>query len=217
MRGRRILEAIGLSSIVLMAGLGRAEEPASWNFLVTLDGQAIGRHRFTVADHGSETDVISEADYRVKVLGITAYHYRHRSAESSSSGCLQRIAAKTDDNGKLTFVDGQIDGPDFAWRVRNGANAPSLFHGACPMTFAYWDPVIARRDALLDPGSGRLVPVRIEAMAASQIDVHGEPTAVSGLRIIGLAHPIDVWYRGDYWVGLDTTVAGGRVLRYRIP
>jgi len=37
-----------------------------------------------------------------------------------------------------------------------------------------------------------------------------------GLRIGGLAQPIDVWYDGNRWVGLDTIVSGGRRLSYRL-
>jgi hypothetical protein len=47
--------------------------------------------------------------------------------------------------------------------------------------------------------------------------VRGLPTAATRWRITGPAQPIDIWYslQGD-WVGLDSTVAGGRQLSYRL-
>ena len=49
---------------------------------------------------------------------------------------------------------------------------------------------------------------------AADLDAAGG--ALRGLRIGGLTQPIDVWYVGDRWVGLDTTVDGGRRLSYRL-
>ena len=49
---------------------------------------------------------------------------------------------------------------------------------------------------------------------AADLDAAGG--ALRGLRIGGLTQPIDVWYAGDRWVGLDTTVDGGRRLSYRL-
>ena len=69
---------------------------------------------------------------------------------------------------------------------------------------------------MLDPGTGRVEPVRITPLPEARIDVAGQAAAVRGLRISGLPHPIDVWYAGDRWVGLDTTVQGGRRLSYRL-
>jgi hypothetical protein len=38
------------------------------------------------------------------------------------------------------------------------------------------------------------------------------------LRISGNARTVDVWYSAqDQWIGLDTTVDGGRTLSYRLP
>jgi hypothetical protein len=46
--------------------------------------------------------------------------------------------------------------------------------------------------------------------------VRGRSVVARGWRIVGLARPIDVWYEGEQWVGLDTAVAGDRRLAYRL-
>lgn len=188
-----------------------------WNFTVTLDDKPIGDHRFTVDTDGAERRVTSTARYRVKVFGLTVYRYDHHAEEHWVDRCLDRLDAQTNDDGKQTSVQGHYEGRDFVWQVQPAQGGASTSQAVCPMTFAYWSPDIATRSTLLDPGSGRLERVQIAALPPATIDVHGAPTAVRGLRINGLKHPIDVWYAGDEWVGLDTTVAGQRRLRYRLP
>ena len=73
----------------------------------------------------------------------------------------------------------------------------------------------ARRIGMIQ-GTGRIENVTITALPATTIEVRGTPTAVTGLRISGLKHPIDVWYANGRWVGLDTAAGGGRKLTYRL-
>lgn len=188
---------------------------AQWSFQVTLDGKPIGRHVFTVSEDRSS--VSSQADYQVKLLGLTVYRYSHRSQESWAGGCLRSIAAATDDNGQRTEVQGQAGGAGLRWEVRRDTAVAAQSNAACTLPFAYWNPAIFEADHLLDPGSGRLVEVRVQPLAEATVEVRGQPARVHGWRLFGLDHPIDVWYAGAQWVGLDTIVDGHRTLRYRLP
>jgi hypothetical protein len=86
------------------------------------------------------------------------------------------------------------------------------------MSFAYWSPTIRTRASLLNSQTGKLEPVRIEAIAGNSIEVHGRLRAATGIRISGPANPIEVWYTNEgEWVGLDSVVSGGRKLSYRLP
>lgn len=194
-----------------------APQTARWDFSVTLDGRLIGEHRFTVTSVGAQREVHSSARYEVKLLGLTVYRYAHEAEEHWIGGCLTRLDAHTDDGGSRTEVQGQGDATAFAWQVRSGTGAPALAHSGCTMSFAYWNPALGQRSTLLDPGSGRLESVGFQVLPPSTVDVRGSPTLVRGLRLLGLPHAIDLWFRGDDWVGMDTTVAGGRRLRYRLP
>jgi hypothetical protein len=187
------------------------------DFRVTLDGRPIGEHRFTVTGDRAQREVRSSAHYEVKLFGVTVYRYAHEAQELWLDDCLTRLDALTDDDGSRTEIQGHADATGFAWQVRRGSGTALPGRSTCPMSFAYWNPAIAQRSTLLDPGSGRLESVSFQALPPSTIDVHGSPTAVRGLRLLGLPHAIDLWYRGDDWVGLDTTVTGGRHLRYRLP
>ena len=191
--------------------------PAEWQFTVRLDGQPIGTHRFVLAraDEGG-TLMRSEARFDVKLLGLSLYRYRHESTERWSDGCLASIDARTDDNGRRLELRGQARGERFELQLRGDAGSPPPVAGGCLMSFAYWNPQLAAQTRLLDPGSGRVEPVAIGVPPRVAADLDAAGGALRGLRIGGLTQPIDVWYAGDRWVGLDTTVDGGRRLSYRL-
>lgn len=209
-----------LAALAAAAPCAAAEPGIQWNFAVQLDGRAIGTHRFElVPAQGALRSLQSEARFEVKFLGITAYRYRHRSAERWNGDCLAAIAASTDDDGAVTVVDGQDTNGRFTVSTRQDRKPSQASSQGCLMAFAYWNPAqLSMQRQLLDQGTGRIEAVTITTAPASSIPVHGQPTAVTGLRITGLKHPIDVWYsNGGNWVGLDTTVEGGRKLTYRLP
>src|SRR5689334_2381859 len=54
-----------------------AADPANreWHFRVTLDGKAIGNHRFTLSEEGAMRRMVSEARFRVRILFVDAYRY----------------------------------------------------------------------------------------------------------------------------------------------
>jgi len=87
----------------------------------------------------------------------------------------------------------------------------------CAMSFAYWNPLIQSQTRLLNAQTGRFESVQVSRAGSGTLDVRGVPTAATRWRITGPANPIDVWYspQGD-WIGLDSTVAGGRKLSYRL-
>jgi hypothetical protein len=175
-----------------------AAQAAQWDFTVLLDGEAIGSHRFVV-EGTRQRSVESTALYQVKVLGWTAYRYRHRASERWTGDCLASLAARTDDNGSVSEVE------------RAFAPAP------CTMSFAYWNPAIAGQSRLFDPGTGVLHDVQVTRLPPTTVPVRGRPVTARGLRITGLPQAIDVWYDDDTWIGLDTTVRGNRRLSYRLP
>jgi len=85
------------------------------------------------------------------------------------------------------------------------------------MTFAYWNPALRQQTRLLNPQSGADERVRVRRIGDGTLNVRGEPVVAQHWRIEGPVAPLDVWYsaQGD-WIGLDSTVAGGRTLSYRL-
>ncbi|MDE2297934.1 MAG: hypothetical protein KGL99_04945 [Burkholderiales bacterium] len=185
-----------------------------WDFSVSLDGKPIGRHRFTVTAQGDTRQVHSVAEFAVKFLGITVYRYHHEAREEWRGDCLTALTSTTDDHGTHSSVRTEYAGDTLTVY----AGGPPLVLPGCVMSYAYWNPAMRTQTRLLNAQTGRYDAVRIGAAGSGSIDVHGQPVPATRWRITGPPHPIDVWYSArDAWVGLDSTVAGGRTLSYRLP
>jgi hypothetical protein len=204
------------------AAVGRvdAATPATeWRYTVRLDGQPIGTHQFVLARSADDgVTLTSEARFDVTLLGVPVYRYRHRVSERWTDGCLASIDARTDDGGRLTTVRGEWHDGRFDLQVveDGGAKPRAVATTGCLMSFAYWNPALARQQRLLDAGSGRVESIAVTAPPAVPADLGAPEGAVRGLRVGGLVHPIDVWYVDDRWVGLDTVTGNGRRLSYRL-
>ncbi|MGJ7506208.1 DUF6134 family protein [Variovorax sp. GT1P44] len=187
---------------------------ADWRFRVLLDGEAIGEHSFSVSTTGDERKVVSEADFVVRLLGVPVYRYRHSASESWRGNCLAQLVSFTDDDGKISRVRAQA-GKDGRLDVTVGSTTRSL--PACTMTFAYWNPALRQQTRLLNAQTGEEERVQIRPLGDSTLEVRGEPVAAQQWRISGPSAPLDLWYsaQGD-WIGLDSAVAGGRKLSYRL-
>jgi hypothetical protein len=206
----------GALALTLAASLGiarAAESGGEWVFRAFLDGRPIGQHRFSISGQGLVREALSEADFAVRILGITAYRYRHMATEQWRGDCLATLASTTDDDGKRSAVRGERAGDVFA--VRAGSATESI--PGCVMSFAYWNPAIRVQTRLLNAQTGQLESVQVQPVGGGSIEVRGKPVVATGFRITGPANPIVVWYseQGE-WVGLDSTVAGGRRLSYRL-
>lgn len=85
------------------------------------------------------------------------------------------------------------------------------------MSFAYWNPQMLRQTLLLNAQTGALEPARIVDLGNETIAVRGAPVAAKRYRITGPKNPIDLWYSpSDEWLALESTLAGGRRLRYAL-
>jgi len=184
-----------------------------WNFSVFLDDKPIGEHRFSVAGPDNARKVVSEASFSVKLLGLTVYRYRHRAVENWRGDCLSELTATTDDDGKPSRVRAEAEGDSLAVVTDAGTQALK----GCVMSFAYWNPAIQRQARLLNAQTGRSESVQVRGAGGGALEVRGRRVAAMRWRIEGPAQPIDVWYSAEgEWLGLDSTVDGGRKLSYRL-
>jgi hypothetical protein len=208
--------ALVITMLLAAALPAHAVEPSGdWNFRALLDGEPIGQHRFSVTAQGDERRVTSEARFTVKLLGITAYRYQHKATEQWRGGCLTALSSTTDDDGKPSRVQAELD--DATLKVVAAADKPAASLKGCVMSFAYWNPAIQMQTQLLNAQTGKYEAVQVQRLGAGSIEVRGKPTAATEYRITGPAQPINVWYspQGD-WLGLDSLVGGGRKLSYRL-
>lgn len=199
---------------VALAGMPAAAAPAGEStFSVLLDDKLIGEHRFSIGGTEEARSVVSEASFAVKLLGLTVYRYRHRAVEKWRGDCLSELTATTDDDGKASRVRTEAEGDGLAVVTDAGRQALK----GCVMSFAYWNAAIQRQPRLLNAQTGRSESVQVSRAGGGTVEVRGRQVAATRWRIDGPAQPIDVWYSAQgEWVGLDSTVEGGRKLAYRL-
>jgi hypothetical protein len=198
---------LGLCSVTTFAN------PRKWEFQVFLDDAAIGHHHFVVNDKGAERELTTDARFDVKVLFINAYRYVHDASERWRGNCLASLNARTDDNGKPSAVQADQQGERVNVVSPRGREALD----GCVMSFAYWNPEILRQTRLLNSQTGQYEAVTVAAMGEEKITVRGVPVQTKRYRITGPRNPIDLWYGVDNnWLALQSTLEGGRLLRYRL-
>jgi hypothetical protein len=183
-----------------------------WRFAVSLDGKPIGEHRFVLQQRDGLRELTSEAKFRVRFLFINAYHYEHSARELWRGDCLERLVARTDDNGNETVVSGEHDGGGF--RVTTDGNVAGV--EPCVQTFAYWNPSILDATRLLNPQTGEYLPVQVLDLGRATI---GNREDAQHYRLLGDAGGkplhIDLWYSPAHeWLALESLTPDGRRLRY---
>ena len=187
----------------------------TYAFKAWLDGKPIGEHRFTVVTDGATRQVASEADFSVKFLGFTAFHYRHHAEEQWAGECVAGLASSTDDDGKPASVKLVKTGDANEIVTRAGKKSEP----GCLMTYAYWNPAMREQKRLLNPQTGQVDSVTVERVGSANVAVGGKDVAAADWRITGGESPVDVWISGQgEWIGLDSMVGNGRhKLTYRLP
>lgn len=190
-----------------------AAQPRVWDFQAFLDDARIGYHRFTLTDQGELRELKSETRFEVKVLFITAYRYTHNAVERWRGDCLDSLRARTDDNGEKLMVDAVIEGD----RLTVNTGKSRVDFAGCVMSFAYWNPQMLRQTRLLNAQTGAVEAATVAVVGNETITVRGAPVAARRYRLTGTKNPIDLWYSAnDEWLALESTLAGGRRLRYAL-
>ena len=204
-----------LSLVAACFALGATASSGSmreWHFNVSLDGKPIGEHRFVMHEFDDRVEVTSEANFRVRFLFIDAYRYEHRAYEMWRGDCLERLDARTDDNGEEILVSGERAGRGFRVTTDGVVAGVEL----CVQTFAYWNPRILEATRLLNPQTGEYLPVQMRALGR---DASGEYQGVQHYRLSadggGRPMQIDLWYSDAHeWLALESRTPDGRRLRY---
>jgi len=192
----------------------QASTPTSreWRFEVLLDDKPIGFHHFNLNTAGDTRELRGEAQFRVKLLGLTVYNYSHSNLELWQYECLQHIDASTDKNGKDLFVRGSSDGEQLLLEYTNGYSSVS----GCVMTFAYWNPEILAQQRLLNAQTGEYLDVSVQHLGEKKLRVQDGTVSAQYYRISTEERDIELWYTTDRdWLALSTTINGGRQLYYR--
>jgi len=216
-------------SIVLLgaglAGVAVAQDPfedvekvddvdREWEFRVLLDGSEIGSHVFRLEQQQDRKLLKSEAQFDVRFLFFTAFSYQHRNYEEWADDCLLEIDARTVTNGKTQVVEGEKEGDAFV--VETDSDSAKL--PGCVMTFAYWNPDFLSEPRLLNPQTGEFLDVDVTPQSTETVTVRGESRQAKRYDLKAKDMQLSVWYAQDdnEWLALQSTVKGGRIMRYEL-
>jgi len=184
-----------------------------WNFQVLRDGEPIGAHHFLVTEQGRETRLLSEANFKVTVLAVPLYRYRHVSHESFQGDCLQTLAASTDENGTHREVRGALSESAFVVTASQGTRRLP----PCIMTFDYWNPRILQQSYLLNPQTGAYLPIVVTHLGTEALAVGGGSQLAETYLLVADKMKIKLWYSADArWLALESPTADGRRMRYQL-
>lgn len=184
----------------------------TWRFKVLLDDREIGHHTFDLQKQDDKAFVSIKADFDVKLLFLSVYTYEHQNHETWRKNCLESIRSRTNDNGEISYLRGESI--NNAIRVETPSGIKRI--KGCVKTFSYWDPGFLNSDHLLNAQTGELMPVKIDHLGETNIEVQGKNTAARHYRLVTDEFSIDLWYSAndEEWLGLKSTTSEGAILQY---
>lgn len=187
------------------------------DFRVFIDDKEVGEHRFRFSGSPRAFTLESTADFAYRIAFVTVFSYAHQAEERWEDGCMVALESTTREGGKELSVTGTaVDG---GFSLQGTAEGAGQTHDIdCAWGFAYWTPALRGHDRLINPQDGKLFEVEWEDLGEQPLSVQDQSVQARAwqLRSPGDKLDITLYYDAeDRWIGLDSVVAGGRMLRYR--
>lgn len=199
--------------VLMLALLGQNVHAREWVFDAYLDQQRIGQHAFRLKANGDEKELVSKANFKVKLLFIEAYKYSHTAVEKWDGDCLTRLQAQTSENSEETAVEGERANGAFQLSGPKGAKVLP----ACAMTFAYWNPKMLEQKRLINPQTGEWQAVDIRRIGTENLKLGKQDVPAQRYKLTGDKLDIDLWYSNAMdWLALQSTTPEGYLIRYRL-
>lgn len=199
-------------SVWLVPGLALAQQYKSEYrvFQINVEDKNSGSYSQTITTYGEgTTDVVSKADVKVKVLGMS-FQYAYRANERWKENKLQHLASASNDDGKphtllVTAENNQL-------RVKEGGKervaSPNVW------TSTYWTlPMADRRSQnviVLDADTGIEHQLTFQMLGKENLMVAGQRVACTHYRLSGTLN-VDLWFdEADRLVRRDMIRKGRR-------
>ena len=188
-----------------------ASLPPPIRFDVLRGGDVIGSHLVDFQGGANDFSVRTRIDITVRLLGITAFVFRHDSTERWRNGRLQAFDSKTTDDDSEFFVTGRVSGDTFSITNRKGTEvAPADI-----MVGSYWTPSIARQTQLIDPQRGRLKAQQLLSTDTLTVPVGSKPVETTRYRVAGLTDGWVAYDAAGRWLAAEVKKKGADIL-YRL-
>jgi len=129
----------------------------------------IGRLSDEITQDGHDTRIVTRADVKVDLFGITLHHVRAEWSETWLGGMLRVFRATTTRNGSTESISGRHENGKFI--VRAGGrefDVPADIHPVHP-----WSLQFVRAATLMSPESGEIFPANIADKGDKSIRIGG--------------------------------------------
>lgn len=195
------------------ASLGSTNtEVRDYRFDVYYNGKRIGEHEFLVRRTDQEIRVQSRAQFEFRMLFVPVYRYEHIARERWVAGCLQTLAARTNDNGELFEINMQPQQGELLLSRLAPSSATVAVDDPCPASYAYWDLELLRRGELINTQTGEIMSAKLTDQGVEERD----GVLARRFTLNAETGTIELWYResDSRWIALETVRDGG-TLAYR--
>ena len=128
----------------------------------------IGKHVFSFKKLNGELAVESEINFKIKKFGIVLYKYHVKGTEIYKDGKLVKFNSKTNQNGKVKYVNMQLDNEEYNI---DG----SSYQGKAPIDFmigTWWNHGIVKASAQISAVSGRIIKQKVTFLGKETIKIH---------------------------------------------
>ncbi len=165
------------------AGEGRLD------FTVTRNGEPIGSQVYRIDRQGRRITVDIRTNIDFRLLSLPIYRFRHESREIWEGDRLVRLISNTNDNGDPVVLDVRADG-----RVlRVGGDAVHLEVDGKAVPASLWNPVVVKRERLLDTVKGTVLTTKVEYLGEEAVPVGERQVQARKYRLSG-DYSRDLWY-----------------------
>lgn len=165
-------------------------KPASMiQFLVTREGNGIGRHDIQFHRDGDDLIVDIAVKIEVKFFFSTIFEFSHKTREVWRDDRLIALESVTEKDGEMSRVSGRAVADGF--KVETDVGSYIVPPDIVPAS--YWHPRTARQDWLLDTQTGKLIHVKVHRKGTEPVDTPDGIVMSRAYEIEGDVR-VTVWY-----------------------
>jgi hypothetical protein len=179
-------------------------------FEIYRDDRAVGSHRVAFEGPADDLTVTARSEIAVPFLGFIAYRFRYQSSSAWRGGTLDSLDAKTDDDGKTSFVQAKRLGGTLSVTGTSGPQAAP----AGIFSTDHWHGGVRGAPMVLNTITGAVNKVVMTSEGFETVETGTGPREAEKWRYSGELDTV-VWYdRQGRWVRLQFRARDGSTITY---
>ena len=174
-------------------------------FDIYRNNKHIGKHVFSFEIVDGNLAVKSEINFEIKKLGVSLYKYHVKGKEIYKDGKLVKFNSKTDQNGKLKYVNLKLENDELLIGSSYKGQAPEEY-----LLGTWWNHSITKAKAQISAVSGRIIKQKVTFLGKETINLGGKKYNTLHFNFSSTDKKLsgdkklntDVWYdeKTLYWI-----------------